>query len=300
MISRLRVVWLVASFDFFESLRSRKALGLLVLALLGSLSAAGVFSKIVHEAEKQLAKTLAVSQTEKVGAMADEVFHSKEFLQIATDMTGDAGLAQAMADIPPIAFFSGWLGMMFLPLLVVLSSSDTVSQEVSTGSARYALFRCDRLSWAIGKLAGQAALMTIGIAVGAIGAYLVAVSVWHAWHPLLTALWMARLGARVWIYGFAYLGMAMGVSLATRSVNLSRGLGLIALFTAGFLARLIAHYESKSPVLLPTIRQLFPQAHAMGLWQPALADRMPSMVMLAALGAGCFTMGYLRFASRDR
>ena len=299
-LEKLRVVWLVASFDFFESLRSRKALGLLVLALLGSLSAAGVFTKMVYEAEKQLAKTLAVAHTERVGVLAEEVFHSKEFLEVATDMTGDPAIARTMSEVPPIAFFSGWLGLLFLPLLVILTSSDTVSQEVSTGSARFALFRCDRLSWAVGKFAGQAMLMTVGIAVGAAGSLVIAFAVWHAWHPLLTMLWMARLGARVWVYGFAYLGMAVGVSLAVRSVNLSRGLGLVALFSAGFVARVIGHYEAKAPVLLPTVRQLFPQAHAMGLWQPSPFDRLPSVVMLLAIGLCWFAAGYASFARRDR
>ncbi|HVO31050.1 MAG TPA: hypothetical protein VMV18_09950 [bacterium] len=297
---RMRTVWLVAVFDFFESIRSRKALGLLALALLGSISSTSVFSKVIYEAEKQLARTLNVAHTEKVGVMADEVFKSDEFQLALADFVGDAGLAKDMSRVPPIAFFSGWLGLLFLPLLVILSSSDAASQEISTGSARFALFRSDRLSWALGKLAGQAMLMASGIFVGALGTLAVAAVVWHQWHPLLTMAWMARLAVRVWIYGFAWLGVALGISLSTRSVNLSRGAGLVALFGLGFLARVIHHYESSAPVLLGSLEQLFPHAHSIGLWRPALVDRLPSVAMLLSLGVGWFAAGYARFARRDK
>ncbi|MGH7123596.1 MAG: ABC transporter permease subunit, partial [Stellaceae bacterium] len=241
-MSRLRTVWVVASFDFLESLRSRKALGLLALALLGSISCGALFSKAIYEAEKELSRSLGVAHTAKVGAMADEVLASDEFQRVLADFTKDPDLAREMSHIPAIALFSGWMGLTFLPLLVMLTSADAVSLELSSGSARYALFRCSRVDWAIGKLAGQAMLMAVGIAVGAAGALLVAFAAWHQWHPLATALWMARLSVRVWIYGFAWLGVALGISLATRSVNLSRGIGLVALFALGFAARAISWY----------------------------------------------------------
>lgn len=299
-LDRFRTIWLVAVFDFFESLRSRKALALLALALLGSISTAAVFSRVIYEAENELSRKLGVAHTAKVGAMADEVLQSEELQRVLSDFTQDPALANAMTHVPAIALFSGWLGLTFLPLLVVLSSSDAVAIEVSSGSARFMLFRCDRLSWALGKLLGQALLMAAGIAVGAAGALAVAAIVWHAWHPLATAWWMVRLGVRVWIYGFAWLGLAVGISLATRSVNLARGLGLVALFGLGFLARVVGHYATRWPVALGSVEQLFPHAHSLGLWQPAFVDRLPSIVMLFALGFLGFFLGYARFARNDR
>src|SRR5256885_17073100 len=116
--------------------------------------------------------------------------------------------------------------MTFIRLLVTLASGDAIASEVSSGSVRYALFRSDRFSWAMGKLLGEAALMSLGIAAGALGVWLMGMFFMAGFEPLATGWWLARFSVRVWFYGFAYLGLAMGASQLTRSVNGSRALAV--------------------------------------------------------------------------
>lgn len=295
----LRTIVVVASFDFLESLRSRKAIALLVLYLAGALAATGIFVRVLRAVESAAADALRVAKTESAGAMTSELFRNERFLEVLTELIGDRELATVLSSMPPLALFYAWLALTFIPLLVTLTAGDSIAYEVSTGSCRFALFRTDRLSWAIGKLAGQAMLMTVGIAVGALGAFALGLAYLADVQPGPTALWLARYSVRAWFYGFAYLGLAMGASQLTRSVNVARGLALLALFGVGLGGNVLESWD-RVPDVLAGMVVLFPQGHDLDLWRPALLDRLPALAMLSALGILYFAAGAVRFARRDQ
>lgn len=284
-----------------ESIRSRKAIALLLLYVAGSLGATGIFLRVVRVIENTLADTLSVARTQQPGTMTATLFESKEFMEFLGEWVGDDKLAAAITSMPPLVLFYAGLALMFIPLLAVLSSCDAVSYEVATGSARFALFRTDRLSWVLGKFLGQAILMACGIFSGAIACYILGAFFMSSFKPALTAVWMARMSARVWVYGFAYLGLALGVSQLTRSVNWSRALALIAWAVIALAGALLAVPEivDWSPMLIQNIHQILPAAHRLDLWRPDLIDRLPGTVMLLCLGALYFSIGYIRFVRRD-
>jgi ABC-type transport system involved in multi-copper enzyme maturation permease subunit len=300
-MKRLTKLLRVARFDFVESLRSRKAVALLLLYLTGALGSTAMFIRFVNAIEDALADTLVVARTEKVGTMTTSLFESEQFRGAVARLIGDRAVAESMLDLPPLALFYGAVALALVPLLTVLTSSDSVAHEVSTGASRFALFHVDRLSFALGKFAGQALLMTFGIVVGALGCYALGAYYLASFDYLGTASWLLVLCGRVWFYGLCFLGVAMGASLLSRSVNWARTLGLLGWFAlvavGGFLdgdwAR--ARWPSGAPALL----QLFPGGHRVDLWRPELFDRLPAMIMLTALSAIYFTLGYLRFARRD-
>lgn len=303
MTRAARTIAIVGWFDFLESIRSKKAIALLVLYLAGSLAATGVFVRVLHAIESTVADTLKVSRTERAGAMTEEVMRSEQLLDTLDELVGDRALAKTLVSMPPLALFYGWLALTFIPLLVTLTSGDSVSSDVSSGSVRFALFRSDRLSWALGKLLGQMLLMTSGIFAGALGAWIIGWIFLSGFHAIDTAWWLLRFSGRAWFYGFAYLGVAMGCSLVTRSVNVSRGLSLFMLFVFGLVGNLLETRWIRKDILgsiADTLVQLFPQGHDLDLWRPELADRMPALVMLPALGLLYFALGYARFARRDR
>lgn len=297
----LRDALVVAAFDLFESLRSRKVIVLLTLYLAGAMAAAGLFVTLLREIENTVARTLSVGETDRPGTMTAEVMQSEELLEVLTGLVGDAELAQALVSLPPLALFYGWLALTFVPVLAALTSADAVAGDLGSGAARFALFRTDRLSWAVGKLLGQAALMGVGIAAGGLGVWLVGLGFLASFEPGDTALWLVRLGGRAWVHGFAFLGGVLAVSQLTRSTNRAVGGSLLFLIAVGVVGGVLqSHWVlERAPVLADTLTQLLPRAHRMDLWRPDLAARLPSMVMLLALGVSWFALGHLRFARRD-
>ena len=299
----VRDALLVARFDLGESLRSRRALVLLLLYLAGSMAGAGGFVTLLQEIESAVAAQLSVAQTQNPGAMTSTLLASDQFLDVLAGLLGDRALAAELVAVPPMALFYSWMATFFAPVLVVMTSSDTVTGELSSGSARFALFRTDRLSWAMGKLGGQTLTLGVGLLLGAIGVHAVGWIWLGRFEPGATAWWLLRLTGRAWIYGFAYVGIVLGVSQLTRSVNWARGLSLLALIGAGVASSALGSERLQRkfdlPVLMETVRQLFPGAHKIELWRPELVDRLPPMLMLCAIGVTAFFVGHLVFARRD-
>lgn len=301
MIRRLRAAALVAAFDMSESLRSRKVLGLLIVYVAGAIASTAGFVSLLETLEKTLADQLRVATTSKPGTMTRSIQNSEEFRRVIAELTGDASLVDAIAGLPPLALFYGWMALTFVPALIVFTSCDAISNEVGSGSARYALLRTDRLSWAVGKLGGQAMLMAIGVAAGALGTWMVGLVGLASFEGGATAWWMLRLGGRAWVYGLPYLGLALGISQMVRSSHAARALALVALtgLGAGRAVLKIPEVLDALPVLAPSLGPLFPGNHALDLWRPTVLERGPAMVMLVALCATYFAVGHLVFDRRD-
>ena len=297
----LRGIVLIAWFDLQESLRSRKALALLVIYLMGSMAATGLFVAVLSEIETAMAEALAVSATSKPGAMTASLMESEQLLDIFTGLIGDRTLASELVTIPPVALFYGWLAMAFAPILIVFTSADAISSELASGAIRFSLFRTERLTWALGKLGGQAMLLAVGVALGAAGVWIVGWLALTSFSPWLTAWWLARLGLRAGIYSAAFLGLIMGISQTTRSVNGARALALLALIALGIGGVLTGAEElqARAPVLLSSLHPLFPSAHRLDLWRPDPLQRLPAIVMLLALGGVFFATGHAVMARRD-
>ena len=99
----MRDTLIVAWFDLRESLRSRKALALMVIYLIGAMAATGLFVALLAEVESAVASSLAVSQTNRPGAMTEALMASEELLSIISGFVGDDDLARELVSIPPVA-----------------------------------------------------------------------------------------------------------------------------------------------------------------------------------------------------
>jgi len=291
----------VAWFELVDALRSRKALALLGLYMAASGAAASIFLRVLEEIETNAAELLHVAATTRTGTMTSVLLQSQAFREMLGRLIGDPKLVDSLAAIPPMALFYGWLTLALVPALVMLTSTDAIAGELQSGEARYALVRIDRLSWSVGKLFGQALLMALGIVLGGVAVWIVGAVGWAGFERVQSAIWIVRLGVRAWIYGFAWLGLALAVSQVTASAALARGLGVSALLGIGILGSLLdwPRVHRAAPIVFDSIRMLFPRAHAIGLWQPAWIDRAPSIVLLLALGCVYFALGHRRLATRD-
>ena len=296
----LRDAWVVALFDLAESLRSRKVLIFLALYVVGAIAATTIFTEILQSIETELAEQLLVARTDRPGNLTTAVMESPELRRVLSKLIGDRELVGQLVSIPPIALLYGWVAMAFGPIFVVLTSSDTVSTELATGSARFALVRTHRSSWALGKLLGQATLLGVGVGLGGIAAWVTGYLRMGSFPAVETATWTIRYAASAFVYAFAYLGLALGVSQLTRSVPWSRGLALVALIGVVVASALLRHdeYRELSPVLFDSLALLFPSTHKLDLWRTG-TDVLPAAIMLFALGTVYFTLGHLRFIRRD-
>jgi ABC-type transport system involved in multi-copper enzyme maturation permease subunit len=296
-MGRLRIIRLVAGFDLLESLRSRKAIALLLLYLVASLGGSAIFIHVLGELRDSIGQELGL-----MGRMATlALLQSEELVQLIGKLVGDESLARSLLSIPVLALFYGWFSMTFIPLLVVLTSADAIAGELASGSVRYALFRVDRLSWALGKLVGQLCLMTLGVALGAIGCYLLGLILLDDFEPLASAWWIARLAGRSAVYGFAYLGVGLCASQLVRTRAMARGLGLLLLFFCWLVGHLLgsSYVTDLSPTVASGAQQLFPNAHSLDLWRPEVLDRGLAMAALLLIGLGFFALGFWRLARRD-
>ncbi len=297
----LRDALVVARFDLSESLRSRKALVFLALYVAGAVGATILFTELLQNVEEQLAEQLLVARTDQPGSLTQAVMESPELHSVLARLVRDDALARTLLGLPPIALVYHWIALTFAPAFVALTSSDTISSEVATGSVRYALFRTDRSAWATGKLLGQGALAAVGLGLGAVGAWVTGYVQLASFEPWDTAAWLGRYTLTAFAFAFAHLGLVVGVSQVTRSVPWSRALGLLSLvfvFGAnGWLDR--ESVREAAPALIDSLRQIFPAAHRLDLWRPGWAEFGPAAVALIAIGLSLFTLGHLRFVRRD-
>lgn len=297
----IRDALIIAAFDLGESLRSRKVLVFLVLYVAGAVASTILFTEVLQEVEEQLAAQLLVARTDTPGSLTQAVMESPELLGVLSRLVRDEELARELLRVPPVALLYGWVALTFGPIFVVLTSSDAIASEVASGSVRFALFRTDRAAWALGKLLGQAAMLAVGVALGAVAAWITGWARLASFAPLDTALWMVRYAGTSYVFAFAHLGLALGVSQLTRSVPWSRALGLFALagvFAAhGWLGR--DDVREAAPVLADSVRVLFPAAHRIDLWRTSASEVLPAVAILVAIGVTYFVIGHARFARRD-
>jgi len=291
----------IAAFDLGESLRSRKVLVFMVLYVVGAIGATVIFTEVLQEVEIALAEQLLVARTSDPGSLTQAVMESPELLRVLSRLVRDEALARTLVAEPPIALLYHWVALAFGPIFAVLTSSDTIAAEVSSGSIRFALARTDRAGWLLGKVLGQSLLLVVGLLLGAAGAWVTGWVQLGAFDGPATAAALVGYVGTSFVYVWAHLGLALGVSQLTRSVPWSRALGLLALVSAFGIHRFLERdwVVEAVPVLSGSLRQLFPVAHRLDLWRPGLEASAPALLLLLALGSTYIVLGYLRFARRD-
>jgi ABC-type transport system involved in multi-copper enzyme maturation permease subunit len=281
----LRHILLVAGFDFAESLRSRKAIAILLLYFIAAVGGMAIFIEVLS----------------KIRESAQADIPPEEVIKLASGLIRDAGIARQIIEIPLHSLFYGWIALTFVPLMVVLTSSDAIAGEVSSGSVRFALFRSDRFSWVLGIYLGQTLLMLVGILLGALGSHAVAAIFGHG-HPFIEGLtWMLRLAGRGAFYGLAFLGLTLGLSQVTRSTGWARALSLFALIGMSIAKGVLEFKPLRSlfPALADAIKSFLPNNYWIDLWRPDFSARLMAVTVLVGLGLLYFFLGFLTFRRRD-
>lgn len=290
---RLRKLGIVARFELRDALRSK--LVIVVVGLFGAGAGLGCFGfiKALQAAEASAREFLA-----KQGGVAPEVVPMEDVentaLQGIFSSFENEGVRDTLSEMQPLAIFFGVAASYTIPLLVLALSSGAHAGDIQSGAARFTLFRCDRMTWALGKMLGHLCLLALGLFVaalvaGTMGALLQPEFAAHTWSDLLFA------SLRALVFGAAYLGIFSGVSLTTRSPLKARAFSLLTLIACG-AGHLIA---SSSESALSYARWLFPGQYELGLWNADLLTYLGSVAALLLLGGIGFALGANTFLRRD-
>ena len=298
--SEVKDIATVASFEITDSYHSRRALLWLILYLMGVILAVLIFITVLHQIELQVAKAVAVDGTSKPGVMTGEIWKSSQFRDIVRKLVDDDSLADTLIHTPPLALFYGWFSLTFAPLLVILLASENISNELSTGAARFILFRTTKARWSIGKFAGIAVLLLIVLAFGA------ACGTILGWFRLknmqltATMVSISIMTLKTWIYSLSFLGLALGISQATKSVALARTMGLTAYLAFSILSKVSEVYSGSGiQRLWELVHILIPNSHGLNLWYNDFTHGGRALLIVLILGCFYFFLGYILFEKRD-
>lgn len=289
---------IVARFELAEALRSRLIVFVVGLYAAGAAVGAWLFLKFVEAAERTARQATAQAMGVPPESLPPDLVRERAIPQIAEGIA-DERLRAVILSMEPLSIFYGFMALNLVALLVLVISAGTHSADLESGAARFALFRVDRRSWALGKTAGQAALLALGLLVGAVVTG--AMGLWlDPGFKLRTFPSLARASLAAWLYGLAYLGLFSGVSMIAKTPLRARGLAFFVLL-ASWVGHTIVTSEwlisEVSP--LAALKWLFPGEYRTGLWYGTPEGYAISVAGLLVIGAAGFWLGSLGLERRD-
>lgn len=295
----LRDVRLVASHEWADSIRTKRAI--LLLLLFGGCAVLGTswFIRLLKAAESQLVKTLGLDAGVSGGATA-ALWQSDFFRHTITGMVGDKDVAEALLACTPIGLYFGWLAMTFAPWLVALTASARLTDEIWSGSARFVLCRTSRLAWLLGKVLGQALQLFAALTLCAAAAWITARLMLDSMEGARTLADMALFVPKAWVYGLSFLGLVSGLSLFCRSPGVANVLGIVGCIAASAIYHTAHHFAGEGwRRILDAVQLLLPRHHYFDLMRPEATHALSGAVFALALGFGYLMIGYARLSRRD-
>ncbi len=288
-------LWLIGWFDVRESLRSRRALTLAGLYLLGSTLAAYLFVSAVHAVEAQLAASIpansALSAELALGLARSEGY--RKVLHLLT--FGDSRKADYLASLPPMGLFVTLAMMTMIPWLVALTASDQVAGDLHLRTVRFVALRASRSAFVLGKLLSQV-LLVAAVTIGAFfPALLLGAKDLQSFDVGATLRFLAATAPSLLAYAFAFLGLTSLASQLCSTPGRARALTIL-LFALLWLAGLP---EPGTESALGVLAYLSPWQLKMGFFAPDAAQRWLTLAWAVAYGAAFTALGYLVFRRRD-
>lgn len=291
-----RKLGIVARFELAEALRSR--LIVVVLSLYGAGAALGslLFIRALEAAERAVRGALEAQLN--AHAVPPEDVQRQALSQVLSLLIDDEALLADLATADPLALFYGFMALQLVAPFVLLTSAGTHATDVSRGTTRFLLTRCERLTWALGKTLAHAALLALGLSLSALSA--AAVGLWQGHLGVASVAWLARAAARALFYGVAFLGIFGGVALAVPSPARARSASVLVLLgcwlghtlsQAGWMARLVPGVQ--------WLGWVFPGQYQELLWSPSWLVSGAAALALCGLGALAFAGGQLHFRGAD-
>lgn len=283
----------VARFELLESVRSKWLVFLVLLngagAALGTYLFVQILANIEQTARESLAQTTGAAPEDLPPNLVRE-----EALPLLADWIADEGIRRTLLEMEPYCVFFGFMALSSVGFMALMAATQSVATELASGAVRFALTRCGRLEWALGKLAGQLLLLWGGLAIAA----LLSAMVGGGSEPLqmLRAIpWLLRASGSAWFYGAAFVGIFFGVALAVRKAGSSRLVSLLLWLGISIVPDILDAMGGS----WARLQWVFPAAHKTGLWSSELGTYTLSASALLLIGALGFGLGFVVFQRRD-
>ena len=285
--STLRDVALIAGFDLRESLRTRRALVLVLLYMLIAAAASGMYVKAVRAIRDNVAAIAPEAGANELAMAQDEGY--RQMLLVLSG--GDAALAAHLGTFPAMVLLFAWVSLAFLPWFIALTSYDLIAGELHLRTVRYAALRTSRGAFVLGKVLGQAALVAGVAALGMLPVLLIGAIYLPGFDILATLLALLSTWPITVICALSYLGVVALASQLCKGPGAARALAVGLLF-AVWLGSLL-------PDPWSWLALLSPWHWKFGLFHPAIAERSLAIAACLGLCVGYTALGYLRFRGRD-
>lgn len=285
--SFVRDALLVADFDLRESLRTRRALVLVLLYLLIAGAASGIYVQIVREITSRAAAFGVEDKLAEASALQDQGYE----MVLLFFAGGDGVLARHLATYPVMVLIFAWTSLAFLPWFIALTSYDQIAGDLHQRTIRYAALRTTRGAYVVGKLLGQAALVAGVAGLGMIPVVVIGALYLPDFQALATITALLSTWPITVVCALGFLGVVSLASQLCRSPGAARAAAL-GLLLAVWLLSLQSGVWAWLAVLSPWYWKP-------GLFQPGLLDRTIAAAGCLGLCAAYTGLGFLRFRRRD-
>jgi ABC-type transport system involved in multi-copper enzyme maturation permease subunit len=293
-------IWVVARHELIDSVKSRRFIVILLLYIVGSVLACNACISVLHKLESQISETLKLDPASSPGAVTEAFMKSDSFRRMVVGLVRDKEIAIELIDKPPLALIYAGLVFLFMPLLIMLSTPARIANEISCGSAKFALFRTSRGAWCAGKFLGQALEIILPLTLSAVSAWILTRIRVPDMAGTAEIIAMLAYAWRVWIYCLAYIGLALGVSLFCRSANQAVAFALIVWTMLIVLYHAAKYFATEGWLRsLDVIPLLVPMGHRQDLWREDFSMVLSAVVYLLTLSMIYFCTGYLFFRKRN-
>ena len=326
----LRDIFLVAGFELRELARSKRALMFaalyMLVAAVGSYGFVELISRVpLPPSPNQIRRDRGgpfsnfnqptpsrpdPAATGTAGAAAKpqqaRLFQrDSPFRGILSGSVDEQDAVDFLAAMPAITLLHMLISILIRPLVIMITSSESISQEHQSRGVRYVALRTGRAEFVLGKILGQGVTMALTTLLA--GAVCMAIAAWRLqdfeFFPTLSALFL--FWPRLLAYCFAFLGLAGLCSMNTNSTVGSRTFSLIGLVSLWFISHLVNVYIDYLDVtggwarLLRAIDFFSPFSHQNDLWYPEVARYGGAMASLIFLGAFYLAIGLINYRERD-
>ena len=158
-----RDVMIVAGQEMSDSIRSRRAIVVLVMFLAIALMLTLLSIKALHAFETALSGALMLDTSEHTGTVTAALWKNPNFREMIIHMVGDRDVALSLLNFPPLSLFFMGIVFAFTPALVAFTSSARFADEIWSGSIRFVITRTTRIAWCLGKYFGQSLQILIAL-----------------------------------------------------------------------------------------------------------------------------------------
>jgi ABC-type transport system involved in multi-copper enzyme maturation permease subunit len=296
----LRDILIVARHELLDSVKSRRVGVTLILYVAGAMLACNGFITALHRIEVELSKVLGLPASSTPGTVINTLWESDQFRGMMKGLVGSREVVGELMSVHPMALVYGWLVFAFTPVLVILTASPRVAEELGSGSIKYVFLRTSRSAWCVGKFIGCAMTTVVALTLSAVAAWCLIAFRLSGIDHLAMIQGMVVYSWKGWIYSLSFLGLALGVSQVTRSQNKAMALGFAAWLAVTILGAAAAHLgDGRWAALWQAVGMLVPMGHRLDLWRMDLAHQLQATAFLTTLGLVYMYVGHAFLARRD-